>query len=44
MKAVLYKFCGKTILQTGPIPHVIADRMTVIQEFEFDAIHIEKED
>ena len=43
MKAVVYKFCGKTILQVGAIPNVIAERMTVLHELEVDTIHIEME-
>ena len=44
MKAVLYKFCGKTILQVGPICGIIESRSTVLEEIEFDhkAIKIEK--
>ena len=41
MKAIVYKFCGKTILQVGAIPNVIADRMTVLHELDIDAIHVE---
>lgn len=43
MKAVIYKFCGKSILQVGPICDVIASHATIIQEIEVDTIHIEKE-
>lgn len=41
MKAVLYKFCGKTILQVGPISQMIASRAKEVQVLEFDTIHIE---
>ena len=41
MKAVLYKFCGKTILQVGPICGIIESRSTVLEEIEFDTLHIE---
>ena len=43
MKAVIYKFCGKTILQVGPICNIIASHATILQEIEVDTIHIEKE-
>ena len=43
MKAVIYKFCGKTILQVGPIYDFIASHATILQEIEVDTIHIEKE-
>jgi len=43
MKAVIYKLCGKTILQVGPICNLIASHATIIQEIEIDTIHIEKE-
>ncbi|MBQ4395494.1 MAG: hypothetical protein II825_09415 [Paludibacteraceae bacterium] len=41
MKAIVYKFCGKTILQVGDIPNIIADRMTILHELDIDAIHVE---
>lgn len=43
MKAVIYKLCGVTILQVGPICDVIASHATILQEIEVDTIHIEKE-
>lgn len=43
MKAVIYKFIGKTILQVGPICDVITSHATILQEIDVDTIHIEKE-
>ena len=44
MKAVIYKFCEKTILQVGPICNVIASHATILQEIEVDVIHIEEKE
>lgn len=43
MKVVVYKLCGKTILQVGPICQMIASHAKVLQELEVDTIHIEME-